>query len=703
MNRVSRLSLVAVLVAGSAFADEGMWTYNNFPSATVKKKYGFEPTKDWLDHLRLSSVRIAGGCSASVVSADGLVMTNHHCARECIENLSGLKKKDFNKDGFFAKTQADEARCPAYELNQLVEITDVTKRVQDSTKSVAPDKFAETQKATIAAIEKECATSDDFRCEVVTLYRGGRYDLYKYRRFQDIRLVFAPEDAIAFFGGDPDNFMFPRYDLDVSFLRIYGADGKPMKMEHHLAWSTENAKDGDLTFVSGNPGGTSRTLTVAQLDDDRDYKLPYSLFRLSELRGLITEYQTRGKEQKRHSNDILFGVENSFKALKGRHDALADKAFYGQLVKNDADFRAKVKAKPELEKAYGKTWDEIAGLVKKTQDIRKEYNSLERGLYSDLFGIARAIVRYNDEKDKPNGERLREYTDARLPQLKANVLSNKPIYDELEITTLTWSLTKLREDLGPDHPVVKKVLGTKSPAEVAAAVIKGTKLKDLKVDKNGNAVGGLRKDLFEGGKAKVDASKDPMIALVRSFDADARAVRKKYETEIDGPMKKALENLAKARFAVYGDAIYPDATFTLRLSYGQVKGYLENGKEVKPLTTMAGAFERNTGSDPFALPKTWLAAKSKLNLETPFNLATTNDIIGGNSGSPMVNQKGEVVGLVFDGNIQSLGGDYGFDESVNRTVAVHSAALIEALDKVYGARRIVDELKPAAPVKAGQP
>lgn len=703
MKRPARLALVAALAAGIAFADEGMWTYNNFPSATVKKKYGFEPTKDWLDHLRLSSVRIAGGCSASVVSPDGLVMTNHHCARECIENLSGLKKKDFNKDGFFAKTQADEARCPAYELNQLAEITDVTKRVQDATKAVAPEKFSETQKATIAAIEKECATSDDFRCEVVTLYRGGRYDLYKYRRFQDIRLVFAPEDAIAFFGGDPDNFMFPRYDLDVSFLRIYGADGKPMKMEHYLAWSTENAKEGDLTFVSGNPGGTSRTLTVAQLDDDRDYKLPLSLFRLSELRGLITEYQTRGKEQKRHSNDILFGVENSIKALKGRRDSLADKAFYGQLAKNDADFRAKVKAKPELEKAYGKTWDEIAALVKKTQEIRKEYNALERGLFSDLFGIARTVVRFNDEKDKPNGERLREYTDARLPQLKANVLSNKPIYDELEVTTLTWSLTKLREDLGPDHPVVKKVLGLKSPEEVAKAAIKGTKLKDLKADKNGNAIGGLRKDLFEGGKAKVDASKDPMIELVRSFDAEAREVRKRYETEIDGPMKKALENLAKARFAVYGDSIYPDATFTLRLSYGQVKGYLENGKEVKPLTTMAGAFERHTGSDPFALPKSWLASKAKLSLETPFNLATTNDIIGGNSGSPMVNQKGEVVGLIFDGNIQSLGGDYGFDESVNRAVAVHSAALIEALDKIYGAKRIVDELKPAAPVKAGQP
>ncbi|MFO0600334.1 MAG: S46 family peptidase [Myxococcaceae bacterium] len=701
---MKKTALVLALCAAPALADEGMWTYNNFPSAKVKARYGFEPTKDWLDHLRLSSVRIAGGCSASVVSADGLVMTNHHCARECIENRSGLDKKDYNKDGFFAKTTADEARCPGYELNQLAEITDVTKRVQDATKDVAPEKFNEVQKATIAGIEKECATSDDFRCEVVTLYRGGRYDLYKYARFQDIRLVFAPEDQIAFFGGDPDNFMFPRYDLDVSFIRIYGKDGKPMKMDHFLKWSDGSLKDGDVTFVSGNPGGTSRGLTVAQLEDDRDFKLPMSLFRLSEVRGYVTQYQERGKEQKRHSNDLLFGVENGFKALKGRHSALADKAFFGQLAKNEADFRAKVKAKPELEKQYGATWDNIAAITKKLQGYRKEYNALERFNGGELFGLARGLLRYGDESGKPNGERLREYTDARLPQVKQGLLSNQPIYDEFEIAMLTFTLTKLREDLSPDHPVVKKVLGNKSPAEIATAAVKGTKLKDLKADKNGNPTGGFRKELFDGGKAKIDASKDPMIELARALDGDARAIRTKFEADVEGPLKKQQELLAKARFAVYGDAIYPDATFTLRLSYGAVKGYEENGAQVKPFTTIQGAFDRATGSDPFALPKSWTANKAKLGMDVPFNLVTTNDIIGGNSGSPMVNAKGEVVGLVFDGNIQSLGGDYGFDESVNRTVAVHSAALLEALEKAYGAQRLVTEIKGAsAATKAGQP
>jgi hypothetical protein len=590
------------------------------------------------------------------------------------------------------------------ELNQLTEITDVTKKVTDSTKDVAPEKFNDVQKATIAGIEKECATSDEFRCEVVTLYRGGRYDLYKYRRLQDIRLVFAPEDGIAFFGGDPDNFMFPRYDLDVSFIRIYGKDGKPAKQEHFLGWSDGSMKEGDVTFVSGNPGGTSRGLTVAQLEDDRDFRIPMALMRMAEFRGLITMYQTRGAEQKRHSNDSLFGVENGFKAYKGRHGALADKSFYGQLVKNEQDFRAKVKAKPELEKQYGQVWDNIAGIVKKQQAYRKEYNALERGLSSELFHFARGFVRYAEESEKPNGERLKEFTEARLPQFKQGMLAPVPVYDEMEIATLTWGLTKMREELGPDHPVIKKMLGTKSPEQVATAAVKGSKLKDLKVDKTGNATGGLRKELFDGGKAKIDASKDPMIELARSFDADARAIRKKYETEVEGPLKKQQELLAKARFAVYGDAIYPDATFTLRLSYGAVKGYEENGQQVKPFTTIQGAFDRNTGSDPFALPKTWLAAKSKLGMDVPFNFVTTNDIIGGNSGSPVVNQKGEVVGLVFDGNIQSLGGDYGFDEAVNRTVAVHSSALIEAMDKVYGAKRLVDEVKGAASgAKSGQP
>jgi Peptidase S46 len=703
--RLARSSLVLglCLAASAALAEEGMWTFNDFPAARVKERYGFEPSAAWLDHLRLSSVRIAGGCSASIVSPEGLVMTNHHCARQCIQSVSGLQRKDFNHDGFFARTLADEPRCPGYELNQLTSITDVTARIQEATRGVPDKGFNEAQKRAIAAIEKECASSDDVRCDVVTLYRGGRYDLYAYRRFQDIRLVFAPEDSVAFFGGDPDNFTFPRYDLDVSFLRIYGPDHQPLRPEHHLAWATAPVREGELTFVSGHPGGTSRSLTLAQLEDERDHRLPTTLLRLAELRGLLTEYQTRGREQRRHSNAMLFGAENGLKANWGRHQALGDPAFLGQLARNEAELRAKVKARPELEQQCGGAWDAIAALVDKQQAYRKEFNALERFEGSTLADLARRLLRHGDESAKPNGERLAEYADARLPQLKQAVLSNRPIFDELEVELLAFQLTKLREQLGADHPVVRKVLGSRTPAEVAAAAVKGSHLKDLKTDALGNAVGGLRKELFDGGREKIAAAKDPMIELLRSFDDEARAVRKKMETEVDGPLKRQQQLLARARLAVYGQSVAPDATFTLRLSYGTVKGYLEGGQAFSPITLLGGAFARHTGAEPFALPPTWLAAKGKLRLDTPFNVATTNDIIGGNSGSPLVNQAGQVVGLIFDGNLESLAGDYGYDEAVNRAVAVTTPALLEALDVIYGARRLVTELQPAGAPQSGQP
>jgi len=690
------LPLTLALLSVPAFADEGMWTFNNFPADKVKARYGFSPDQAWLDHVRLSSVRIAGGCSASLVSPDGLIMTNHHCSHACIEELS-TKTKDYVKEGFLAKDQKDEPKCPTMEINQLVDIKDVTKDVQDATKGASDAKFFELQKGKIAEIEKGCSGGDDtVRCEVVSLYRGGRFDLYKYQRFQDVRLVFAPEFAIAFFGGDPDNFMFPRYDLDVSFVRIYGKDGKPVNTaKTYLKWSNENAKEGDLTFVAGNPGGTSRLLTVAQLEFQRDTALPFTISRLSELRGLLTEYQHRGVEQKRHSNATLFYIENGIKALKGRHGALAEKSFFDTKVAAEKLFRDKVFANSDLKGKYGAAWDGIAAATAKQKEYMKAYGALERGLrLSDEFGLARALVRAADELPKPNGERLAEYSDSRLPQLKQQLFSKAPIYDEFQIAMLTFGLTKMREDLGPDHPVIKQVFGQKSPEEIATAAVKGTKLKDIK----------FREELFADGKgkAKIDASKDPMIELAKALDPASREVRKKEEDEVDGALKKNGELLAKAMFAVYGTSTYPDATFTPRLSYGSIKGWKENGVEVKPLTFFSGAYERNTGRDPFALPKSWVDAKAKVDLGTPFDLCSDNDIIGGNSGSPVVNKAGEVVGLIFDGNLQSLGGEYGFDDTVNRAVAVHSAALIEALGKIYNAKRLVDEIRPSGAPKAGE-
>jgi len=688
------LAITVFLCSASlAIADEGMWTFNNFPSQKVKQKYGFEPSKEWLDHVRLSSVRLAQGCSASIVSLNGLVMTNHHCAHQCIEQLS-TAQKDYVASGFYAKTDKDEIKCPVLEANQLVQITDVTDRVNAATKGLTDKAYNDALKAASAKIEKECTTGTDVRCDVVELYHGGQYNLYKYHRYQDVRLAFAPEFAIAFFGGDPDNFMFPRYDLDVAFVRIYEND-RPARTEY-LKWSPEGAKEGDLAFVSGNPGGTSRLLTIAQLEYQRDIALPSALLRLAELRGLLTEFADRGPEQKRISNGMLFGVENSLKGLKGRYEALLDKNFFASKVAAEQAFRSKINLDPAKKRTYGSAWDTVAKATSELKQIRNPLGLLEQGsglsgfpsqgsgFISQLYGIAKVLVRSSEELPKPNEQRLKEYVDSRMPVLKQRLFSTAPIYDEFEITTLTFSLTKLREVLGPDDPTVKKILGKQSPREVATALIHGTKLRDLKV----------RQALFDGGKKAVDASDDPMIAFARKVNPDARAIRKKYEDEIESVEKKNNELIAKASFDIYGTSTYPDATFTARLSYGQVKGWDENGKYVKPITNMAGAFERNTDREPFALPKSWLTAKSNLNLGTPMDFCTTNDIIGGNSGSPVVSKNGEVIGLVFDGNIHSLGGEYGFDEALNRTVAVHSSAILESLGKIYGANRILDELRP---------
>ena len=686
MKRLALLPALALALA--ARADEGMWTFDNFPSKKVQQKYGFNPDARWLQEAQLASVRLAGGCSGSFVSPDGLVMTNHHCAHSCIEQLS-TKDKDFVALGFYAPTQENEVKCPEIELNQLVQITDVTGQIQGATKGLEPGKeFNDKRKAAMAAVEKDCAAGNDkLRCDVVELYHGGQYSLYRYKRFQDVRLVFAPELAIAFFGGDPDNFNFPRYDLDVSFIRAY-EDGKPVRTEHYFKFSPEGAKEGDLTFVSGQPGGTDRELTTAELQYQRDIALPERLVNLAQYRGALTMYTQQSAEHRRNAEPTLFYVENSYKAIKGRFEALVTPTLWNQKAQRERALREKVNGRSSLKKKYGTAWDEVAKAIASFQPRRKEYRYVEQGAGFDspLYRIARDLVRGTEELQKPNGERLREYTDGKLPQLKQKLFSKAPIYEEFEAFKLSYGLTKLREELGADHPFVKKVLGKKSPQELAQELVK-SKLYDVK----------LREQLWQAGREAVLASNDPMIELARLVDPDARAVRKWHDEEIETLEISGAEKIAAAKFELEGKSNYPDATFTLRLSYGAVKGYDENGRHVSPITTFAGAFERATGRDPFKLPESWLRANEnhQVNTATPLNMCTTNDIIGGNSGSPVFDKDRQIVGLVFDGNIQSLGGDYGFDETVNRTVAVHSAALIEALDHIYGAKRIVSELKAA--------
>jgi hypothetical protein len=656
-----------------------MWLLDAFPADRVAARYGFRPTQEWLDHVRLASARFGGGCSSSFVSPSGLVMTNHHCALDCIQKLS-TAKSDLVQDGFYAKQEADERVCPGLELSQLTDVTDVTARVDGATRGLAGAAFRDALRAQLARIEGECRTGTELRCDVVTLYHGGRYHLYRYKRFQDVRLVFAPEVAIAFFGGDPDNFMFPRYDLDVAFVRAYEG-GKPAKTPSYFGWSAAGAKPDEPTFVAGHPGSTSRLATVAQLTFLRDVALPESIAMLSEWRGALTELSGRGKEQRRITQKLLFGVENRLKAMKGRRRALVDAEVMAAKVAAEEALRRAASGDPAARAA----WDAIADAQRAHRAIYAPYQLLEKGpygFYATLFDHARALVRAAEERPKPSGERLRELSDAQLPLLERRLLSSAPIEPELESLTLGMGLVRLREVLGPDHPVVKKVLGKEDPRRLADRLVRGSKLIDPAV----------RKALYDGGRAAVDASKDPMIELARLVDPDARAIRKAYEEQVEAVETKNGELIAKARFAALGTSVYPDATSTLRLSFGAVKGWDEDGRAVAPITTMGGAFERATGNHPFALPKSWLDAQARLDLATPLNLVTSNDIIGGNSGSPVIDREGKIVGLVFDGNIHSLGGDYHYDAAKNRAVALHSEGIVAALDRIYGAKRVVSEL-----------
>jgi hypothetical protein len=682
------IAAVALLTAVAAHADEGMWTFDNFPTDKVKQKHGFAPDAKWLEHVRLASVRLAGGCSGSFVSAQGLVLTNHHCAHDCIQQVS-TPQHDLVKNGYYARTPAEERKCPEMEITQLVSSTDVTARMNRATQGLEGARYVEAQRGEMAKIERECKTAPDLRCDVVTLYQGGAYHLYAYRRFQDVRLVFAPEFSTAFFGGDPDNFMFPRWDLDMSILRIY-EKGKPLQTPHHFRWSPAGAKEGELTFIAGNPGSTRRQFTVAQLEYERDVVQPERLYRYAEMRGILTEFSRRSPEHARIAKHDLFAFENAFKARKGRYDSLADKRFFAQKVAEEKALRDAIAKSAVRRKKCGGAFEAIAKAVERQRALDPLYRWIRPNpyapagarLFSVLLGYAEALHRSVAERAKPDEQRLKEFREAGLPRLKQEVLSEAPIHEELEIRNLSLGLDKLREDLGPDHQLVKAVLGKESPDELAARVVRGTRLRDS----------AERKRLWDGAPGAIATSRDPMLELARRLDAPGRAARQEYEETVEAVVKRESERLARLRFELYGTKTYPDATFSPRVTFGQVKGWKEHGRTIGPFTDFAGAFARDTGRAPFDLPRTWHLAKGKLDLRTPLNFCSDNDIIGGNSGSPVFNRNAEIVGLVFDGNLPSLGGDYGFDADTNRAVSVHSEAMMQALRVIYGAERVVKEL-----------
>ena len=670
----------------TALADEGMWTFNNVPRAEIKKKYGFEVTDAWLKKVQMASVRFNNGGSGSFVSPNGLVLTNYHIVEDIVGEVS-TPEKDLAKEGFVAKTRAEEIKAPSLELNVLVGIEDVTSRINGAVKAGSSDAQAfAARRAEIAAIEAESLKATSLRSDVVTLYQGGQYNLYRYKKYTDVRLVFVPEFQAAFFGGDPDNFNFPRFNIDMSLVRVYEND-QPVHPESYFKWSTAGAKEGSLVFVSGHPGSTSRLDTVAHLQQLRETSIPIILRLLERREAMLKKYMAMGEEQTRQAQNELNSTQNSLKVYRGQLAGLKDNALIARKTKEEEALRKSITANPERQKMYGDAWDAIATAHKNYPTYIRDRRIFEQaaGFNSTLFNIARTLVRLADESAKPNADRLPEYTDARRASLELGLYSPAPIHMDFETLKLADSLGFMVELLGADNALAKQILDGKTPEVRAKELIEGTKLADVN----------YRKEVAKGGKEAIAASTDPMIIVARLIDAKAREARKRYESEVTGVERTNYGKIARALFETEGTKLYPDATFTLRLSYGAVQGYTENGKKIPPFTTLGGLFARSDAFKaefPYNLPQRWLDKKAALDLKTPFNFVSTNDIIGGNSGSPTINQNGELVGLIFDGNIQSLVGDFIYDESVNRAISVDSRGMLEILKKVFGANEIAAEL-----------
>ena len=677
---------MAVVLLGAGFAtvaEEGMWTFDNPPAKLLQQKYGFVPTQTWLDHVRLSSVRLNDGGSGSFVSADGLLLTNHHVARGQLQKNS-TPEHDYIANGFYAATEDQEIKSPDLEVNVLVSMENVTARVQSAAKpGMADEPALKARQAAIAAIESESLQATGLRSDVISLYKGGEYWLYRYKKYTDVRIVFAPEEQAAFFGGDPDNFTYPRYDLDMALFRVY-ENGKPLRTENYLKWNAKGPAENELVFVSGNPGSTQREDTVAQLTLERDVIEPNVLKLLRHRRTVLKEFGAQGPEQAREAETQVFYLENSLKAFEGRLQGLLDPATFGKKVNDEKEFRAKVAANPEWQKEYGGAWAVIEGATKKDGELFPK--DLFRRTDSPLFGSALSLVQYAAEVQKPDGERLPGYHDSQLESLRFSLVSPAPVYLDMETARMAGSFQEALEELGPNDAWVKEALDGKSPLDAARAYIGGSKLADPAV----------RRQLLEGGEAAITASTDPLILLARRLDPVLRAMLKQNDEEVKSVETSAGEKLGKARFLVYGKDAYPDATFTLRLSYGTATGYPMNGTKAPYKTTYYGLYDRSASFDnqsPFNLPQRYVEGRSKLDLSTPIDFVATVDIIGGNSGSPVINRNGELVGLIFDGNIESLAGDFVYDGAQNRAVAVDSAAMIEALRKLYGAEKLADELQ----------
>lgn len=677
--------MVLAIAAVGARADEGMWLLNNPPAKVLKERYDFTPTAKWLEHLQKSCTQI--GASGSLVSPDGLLLTNHHVGADQLFKLS-TPERDLMANGFVARTRDEELKCPDMEVRVLWSIEDVTEGINAAaTAEMSPADAYQARRKAMTRVEQESKDATGLECQVVTLYHGARYHLYRYRSFKDVRLVMAPEKAVAFFGGDTDNFEYPRFDVDCCFFRVY-ENGQPIHPEHYLKWNREGAKEGDLMFVLGHPGRTRRLYTAAHLEFMRDVDVPGLLRFLWRREVQLTTFCNRDAEHARIGEDMLFTMQNRRKKYVGTLAGLLEPELFRRKVEEDRLLQAAASSAPANDAAHTRPsdpWADVAAAEQTRREFHVRYNLIGRTWDSSLYSIARDLVRLAEELPKPSADRLREYRDSELESLYLQLYSPAPIYNMLEVDTLASELSYLAETLGADDPTTKLALAGLSPIKRAEQLVKGATLKDI----------ATRKRLVAEGAKAIEASTDPMILLAKALDPEARALRKRFEDEVESVERASYARIGAARFAAYGESVYPDATGTLRLAFGPIKGYTENDRQVPAFTRYAGMYERwqqRRGQAGFELPERWISARDKIDATVPLNFVLTADIIGGNSGSPVVNQKGELTGLIFDGNLQSLIWDVAYDDVQGRAVAVDARAIIEALRKVYHADALVDEL-----------
>jgi len=683
------LTLAACAVASPAAAEEGMWTFDNFPIARANATLGTQIDQAWLDRVRLSSVKF-GGCSAGLVSGEGLVMTNNHCVATCVANLS-TQAVNYAETGFTPRTREEEVKCPGGTAEILTDITDVTQRMHAAGEGLEGQAFTRAREAEAGRIETEACGGDALkRCQVVSLYRGGQFKLYSFRKYTDVRLAFAPEDRAATFGGDLDNFSFPRFAIDAAFIRLY-ENGQPVATPTHFVWNASQPIEGTPVFVSGSPGSTQRLLTQDQLMTIRDVVLPMDQLIASELRGRLIRYSEEGERQAFEAMDPIVGIENTYKRGRGRMAALIDPAFMAQRAANEVDFRQRVAADPALAAATGDPWSDLAAVQPALRELYPATALLEGGTGvgttsvaggSQLFNWARALVRGAQEREKPSAERLSEFADSRLAGVEAGLFAERPVYPALEQVRLEWWFSKTREWLTVDNPTVRGLLGDESPEGLSARLVEGATLADPAV----------RRALWNGGLAAIEASDDPMIKYLLSIQDETRAIRAAWETQVEAPTSRGSETLATARFGAYGDTVYPDATGTLRLTYGRIEGTDVPGQRFGAFTTFSGLWDRATGAAPFDVAPKLLAARDRINGDTVLNMAVSSDTIGGSSGSPVVNAAGEILGANFDSTVLTQRNAYGYDVRVNRSVIVTTGAVTTALRDVYGMQRLVDEL-----------